>query len=59
MKLKIISEAKTSDYSEVARRYKIDRACICEWSKNEKKLNEIFIDIFHLLEIDIITDLPT
>ena len=41
LKLQIVSEAKVSSYSDIARRYKIDRACIREWSKNEKKLSEI------------------
>lgn len=41
MKLKIISEAKISNFSEISRKYKIDRACICRWTKNEDKLSEI------------------
>ena len=41
MKLKIISEAKTSNISEVSRRYKIDRHCIRDWTKNEKNLTDI------------------
>ena len=42
MKLKIISEAKSSNISEVSRRYKIDRHCIRDWTKNENNLTEIF-----------------
>ena len=38
MKLKIVSEAKTSNYSEVARKYKIDRKCIHNWTTIENKL---------------------
>lgn len=41
LKLKIVSEAKNSNFSEIARRYKIDRHCIRDWSKNEEKLTEI------------------
>ena len=41
MKLKIIAKAKSPNFSEVSRKYKIDRACIREWTKNEAKLAEI------------------
>ena len=32
-KLKVISELKTSNYSELARKYKITRSCIQDWKK--------------------------
>ena len=33
-KVKGISELKTSNYSELARKYKITRSCIQDWKKN-------------------------
>ena len=32
-KLKVISELKTGNYSELARKYKIERSCIQDWKK--------------------------
>ena len=50
LKLQIVSELKTSNCSEIARRYKIDRACIREWSKN---LVSAYIFLIHQEVIDI------
>ena len=40
-KLKVISEIKTSNFSELARKYKVSRSCIQDLKIDEKKLSEI------------------
>ena len=41
-KLKVVSESRNGNFSEIARKYSINRSCIRYWKKDEKKLCGIF-----------------
>ena len=40
-KLKVVSESRYGNFSDIARKYSIDRSLIRSWKKNEKKLSGI------------------
>ena len=40
-KLKLVEEAKKSNFLEISRKYNVSRACIRDWTKNEKELSAI------------------